>query len=64
MWITYVSVLISRFAIVSLLTIAIRIGSLEVSLNSRVYKAYNKANRKIEAPIRHWLFGTGKTCHL
>jgi hypothetical protein len=51
-------------ALVIRLTIAIRIESLEASLNSSVYKAYNKATRQIEAPIRHCSFRTGKTCHL
>ena len=52
------------FALVIRLAIAIRIGSLEASLNSSVYKAYNKATRQIEASIRHCSFRTGKTCHL
>ncbi len=52
------------FALVIRLTIAIRIWSLEASLNSSVYKAYKKATRQIETSIRDWLFRTGKTCHL
>ena len=35
------------FALVIRLAIAIRIGSLEASLNSRFHKAYNKATRQI-----------------
>ena len=41
------------FVLVIRFTIAIRIGGLEAPLNSSVHKAYNKATRQIEAPLRH-----------